>query len=140
MLVTHSDYFPLDYSCMMTGLEGNTQTWTCLSATESISSESISWKECMKKEAWITFAIVVGVIVGVYVCIATCLCCVGLSATGPVAGGVFARFQGAGVEAGSLMAGAQSCAMGGKCCGCCGLVSIALGAGVIYTIYAAIAC
>ena len=123
---------------MPTGLEDNKQTWTCLGATESISLESISWKECMKKEAWIVFAIVVGIIVGFYSCCALCLCAVGLSSRGPVAGGAFASFQGAGVASGSMMARAQSGAMGGLCCGpvCC----IALGSGVIYAIYAAVKC
>ena len=51
---------------------------------------------------------------------------VGVSATGPVAGGLFAGLQGAGVAAGSSMAFGQSVIMGGvsfaaKCAaGCAG--------------------
>ena len=92
----------------------------------------------MKKEAWIIAAIVVGFIVGVYYCIAVTCMTVGLSPIGPVAGGAFARYQGAGVPGGSVMARAQSFAMGGMCCGpiCC----IALGLGAIYAIYAGVKC
>lgn len=39
---------------------------------------------------------------------------VGLSAAGPVAGGLFASMQGAGIVSGSIMATAQSVAMGGS--------------------------
>ena len=39
---------------------------------------------------------------------------VGLSAIGPVAGGLFASWMGAGVTSGSTMAVAQSLAMGGS--------------------------
>ena len=38
----------------------------------------------------------------------------GLSAAGPVAGGLFASMQGAGIVSGSIMATAQSVAMGGS--------------------------
>ena len=39
---------------------------------------------------------------------------IGLSAAGPVAGGLFASMQGAGIVSGSIMATAQSVAMGGS--------------------------
>ena len=50
-------------------------------------------------------ATVIGATLGYYSVPAT-LYAVGLSAAGPVAGGLFAASQGAGVAAGSVMAGA----------------------------------
>lgn len=54
----------------------------------------------------------VGAIVG-YTTVTVGLCVIGLSAAGPVAGGLFAAKMGAGIAAGSTMAGLQSAAMTG---------------------------
>jgi hypothetical protein len=54
----------------------------------------------------------VGVIVG-YAAVTAGFCAIGLSAAGPVAGGLFAAKMGAGLSAGSTMAVLQSAAMSG---------------------------
>lgn len=51
------------------------------------------------------------IVVGVAVGSPFILGCVGLSATGPVAGSLFATYQGAAISAGSWMAAAQAVAM-----------------------------
>jgi len=50
-------------------------------------------------------------ITGVSLCFPYILGFIGLSSTGPIAGGLFASFQGASILSGSWMAAAQSIAM-----------------------------
>ena len=64
---------------------------------------------------------------GTYAAILGGLTLVGLGVAGPVAGGMFAAAQGAGVAGGSFMALVQSFAMGGTAFGTAGAATSAAG-------------
>jgi len=55
----------------------------------------------------------VAIVSGIMLCLPYILSLFGLSSIGPIAGGLFSSFQGAGIVSGSIMATTQSFAMSG---------------------------